>query len=458
MKKMAYLYKLGVVCLIITLGLSLAGLECPPGGGGTSEEEIVLEWWRVNYDNSKDLNDMTGEFSELYPNTQVKIRTFTLAEYEEEVVNAISASTAAENKGPDILSIHNDWLPRWQDRLLSIPESRDGSSGGGCSADETEIEHMTFREFENVFVETVVDEMSADNEIYGMPLYVDTLALFYNKDLLDSAGIPKPPADWEEFSEDVITLTTLEEGDIVQSGAAIGTSTNINRSTDILELQMLQNGTQMINDEHTKIMFNTPEINAEGEQFYPGLIATTFYTDFANAQKDVYTWNLNQDYSIDAFVASKTAMMFNYSFRTETLKTKSANLNYGVAPMPQIGSNPKVNYPNYWAEAVSNKTKYPNAAWDFVEYITDYDRSKQYLELTGRPPARRDLIAEVKDDPVLGIFAEQALSARSWWKPDNGQIEVIFARMIESINTGQSTVEDALGVAQQEAQQLIKSE
>ena len=33
-------------------------------------------------------------------------------------------------------------------------------------------------------------------------------------------------------------------------------------------------------------------------------------TDFANPKKSVYTWNVQQHYSIDAFIEGKVAMMF----------------------------------------------------------------------------------------------------------------------------------------------------
>lgn len=442
--KQKYLLKFTAVCLIIFTGLSLAGLKCPPGSAGGDQEKITLKWWRVNFDESADLQKMISSFKSLHPNINVELRTFTYEEYEAALLDAISASTAEENKGPDIISIHDDWLPRWASRLAPLPAS-----------DKT-YQHLTLREFQDTFVQTVADELTDRGQIYAVPLSVDTLALYYNKDLLDSAGISQPPKSWGEFSESVKKLTKVKEGVIAQSGAAIGTSTNINRSTDILELIMLQNGTKMIDDSHRQMMLNSPA-GASSNVLNPGEVATAFYTDFANAKKEVYTWNLNQHYSIDAFVAGETAMMFNYSFRQATVEKKSPNLNYGISYMPQIDpSGNKINYPNYWAEAVSNKTKYLHQSWQFVEYLANKDNMKAYYESTLRPPSRRDLIDEFKNTPVKGIFCEQALTARSWWKPDSGQMEIIFAKMIESINLGKNTVPEALAIAQQSAQQLIK--
>lgn len=444
--KQKFFLKLIAIFLILLTGLSFTGLKCSPDQKGNSEK-ITLKWWRVNFDDSKDLDKIIDGFKAKHSNIKIDLKTFTFEEYETALVDAISASTAEENKGPDIISIHNDWLPRWESKLLPIPEP------------EKDYQHMTFRNYQDTFVQTAVDELTVQSKIYAVPLSVDTLALYYNKDYLDSTGVTQPPQTWAEFLTTTEKLTQIKEGIIARSGAAIGTSTNINRSTDILELIMMQNGTKMIDDSHKQIMFDSGSVASSDTDAGPGQIAVTFYIDFANAQKEAYTWNLNQHYSIDAFVAGETAMMFNYSFRQKTVEKKSPNLNYGIAPMPQIDTNSnKINYPNYWAEAVSNKTKYPHQSWQFVEYLADKDNMKSYYESTLQPPSRRDLIAELTNDPIQGIFGEQALSARSWWKPDNRQTEIIFAKMIESINLGKNTVSEALNIAQQSAQQLIKKE
>lgn len=444
--KQKFFLKLIAIFLILLTGLSFTGLKCSPDQKGNSEK-ITLKWWRVNFDDSKDLDKIIDGFKAKHSNIKIDLKTFTFEEYETALVDAISASTAEENKGPDIISIHNDWLPRWESKLLPIPEP------------EKDYQHMTFRNYQDTFVQTAVDELTVQSKIYAVPLSVDTLALYYNKDYLDSAGVTQPPQTWAEFLTTTEKLTQIKEGIIARSGAAIGTSTNINRSTDILELIMMQNGTKMIDDSHKQIMFDSGSVASSDTDAGPGQIAVTFYIDFANAQKEAYTWNLNQHYSIDAFVAGETAMMFNYSFRQKTVEKKSPNLNYGIAPMPQIDTNSnKINYPNYWAEAVSNKTKYPHQSWQFVEYLADKDNMKSYYESTLQPPSRRDLIAELTNDPIQGIFGEQALSARSWWKPDNRQTEIIFAKMVESINLGKNTVSEALNIAQQSAQQLIKKE
>jgi hypothetical protein len=66
------------------------------------------------------------------------------------------------------------------------------------------------------------------------------------------------------------------------------------------------------------------------------------------------------------------------------------------------------------------------------------------MRKSGRPPARRDLIQEVINEPALGVFAKQALTARSWFQGDSNEAEDILNSMIEAVRRGQISVEDAL--------------
>ncbi len=141
----------------------------------------------------------------------------------------------------------------------------------------------------------------------------------------------------------------------------------------------------------------------------------------------------------------KTAMMINYSHHIDTIRAKSPYLNFGIAPVPQIkGREFDINYSNYWGLTVSKNAKYPEEAWKFLLYISRSDNLKKYLEKAKRPTPRRDLIEWQRENPDLGVFANQALSARSWYQADNQAIETIFANMVESVVLGAETIEQAL--------------
>lgn len=421
----------GIAILVfLTLILILRNI----GGSGTSQR-TVIEFWGV-FDDKTDFDKVNRDFQAQNPNITVVYRQFSFEDYEKEVVNALAGGI-----GPDVWMIHHTWLPKHIDKLIPIPEKISG----------LDQPLMTIRDFQDQFVEIAVKDLTADSRIYALPLYVDTLALYYNRDLFNSAGITSPPKNWEEFNDVVQQITRLDaSGNIVQSGAAIGTSGNINRSTDILTALMLQSGVKMTDVDNTSAIFaghvnNTPI----------GEVALRYYTDFANPDVKTYTWNNSQHYSVDAFSEGNVAMMFNYSHQADVLNGKASRLNYGIASMPQISETDINNYANYWAVAVSKKSMVPNEAWKLVSYLASREGSSTYLAQTLRPSARRDIIDLQKNDLTLGVFASQALTAKSWYQVDNSAIESIFAEMIDDVNFGRLSIGEALQNAESEVNVLM---
>ena len=290
-------------------------------------------------------------------------------------------------------------------------------------------------------------------DIYAFPLYVDTLALFYNKDLFNNAGLTRPPQTWEEFNAYVETLTKLDgSGNIVKAGAAIGTAKNVNRSSDILGALMIQSGTQMTNSTNRAATFSNP---VGGERV--GERSLEYYTNFADPKSRAYTWNDNQNYSVDSFIQGNSAMMVNYSHEISVIKSKSSRLNFAVAPMPQVNIGDAKNYADYWGVAVSNKSPNYLEAWKFLRYLTSKDGSIDYLNATGRPSARKDVIALQKNDLELGLFALQALTAKSWYQIDNRAIDGIFADMVDDVNFKRLSIRDAVRNAESRVNVLMQN-
>lgn len=404
------------------------------GGFGGPEERAELEFWGV-FDDPAFFEEAILNFRKLNPNINVRFVPFSFEEYEGAVIDAL-----ASGRGPDIWMIQNTWLARHKDKLASLPQ------------DDKDIGYKLIN-FRQDFVDVAESDLVSDGQIYGLPIYVDTLALYYNKDLFNSAGIARPPADWDDFIEAVRDLTkTDSRGNITTAGAALGTARNINRSTDILTLMMLQSGTQMTDRQSNSATFSR---SAEGQPVSQA--AVEFYTDFANPEKSVYTWNDNLFYSIDAFTTERAAMMLNYSHHIRTIRSKAPRLNFGVALAPQIsGSEARVDYANYFAPAVSAASENKKEAWQFLVYLSSREGTLSYLGKSQRPSARRDLIDFQKTDPDMGVFAQQSLSARSWFQVDPAAIEKIFADMIESVVYRRAFVPEALRSAEEKVTVLMQ--
>lgn len=385
-------------------------------------QPVTLEFWSV-FDDSNVFQPLILKYQQLYPHVTINYHKKNIASYEQELVDALAAG-----RGPDIFSIHNTWLPKHEEKLAPAPSAL--------------ISETRFKE---VFVDAPAQDFINNGQIYALPLSVDSLALFYNKDLLNSAGLSSAPKTWEEFNSAVEKLVKRDaKNNILQAGAALGTAQNINRSTDILMALMLQSGAKMVSDDHSAASFDQT-MSSGSESFNPGKQALIFYTNFANPSLKVYTWNSLQHYSIDAFVEGQAAMMLNYAYQLPLVRARSPHLDFSVAALPQISQDSrKVSFANYWGQAVGQASKNQAEAWQFIAWLSSQENSRAYLKATNKPAARRDLIDEQRSDADLGIFAEQALYAKSWWEIDNLAIEGIFAEMIESVTDGRASISDAL--------------
>jgi multiple sugar transport system substrate-binding protein len=267
--------------------------------------------------------------------------------------------------------------------------------------------------------------------IYGLPLYMDTMVLFYNRSMLNEAGIASPATDWKSFQDQVKLITRLDEtGAIIRSAAALGTADNVDRASDIVSLLMMQNGAPMSSEAGTATFDKYPP-DLAGRQYPPGAEALIFYADFANPTKEVYTWNDKMPDSLPAFIAGKTAYFFGYSYHIPLIRKSNPNLNFGITSFPQIANNPPVNSANYWVEAVSNKSTHPQEAWEFVQFITAAEQAEAYLKVTKRPTALNALVPKQLEDLDLGPFATQLPNVRSWYHgTDTAAMEDTFLEMV----------------------------
>jgi ABC-type glycerol-3-phosphate transport system substrate-binding protein len=416
-------YIIGGVLIVLLL---LAGaLFFTSGSKPKPTGKVELTWWKT-FEDSQNIQDLISDYQATHKNVTINFVKKDVTTFEQDLVNALASGT-----GPDIFSIHNDWLPKYSNLTTPMPSGL-----------------MSVRTFQDTFANVVTSDFVKDNKVYGLPLAVDVLALYYNKDLLGSAGISQPPTTWPELVADVQKLTRLGQGgDFTNSGIALGTSSNVNRAVDILSLLMLQNGTEFYSPGFTSATFDRSQniSNGSNNSFNPGSTALAFYTQFAQPAKTSYSWNTKSDLSIDAFTQGKVAMMLNYWYTVPMIVSRSPNLNWGVAGAPQTSENAiKVNIANYWAETVSKSSVNSATAWDFLNFITQKSELTKYYAKHKLVSSRKDILSTQSADSDIGVFAENALTAKSVYKKDANLFESTFSQMIDDVVLHNLTADDAI--------------
>jgi len=448
--KKIFLPVIGIV--VGSMFLSGCGLKGTPPQG----YKVSLEIWGT-VDDSDVYNEIFSEYKKINPYIkEIRYRKVSADTYKEDLVNAM-----AVGNGPDIFMIRNAWRSSFEDKIVPMPDS---------------LQAEKF--YRDSFVDVVSDDFIRDHQIYGVPLSVDSLGLFYNKDLFNASGITSPPATWEELVDMLGKLNRVDQfGNIVQSGIALGTADNINRSSDILLALMLQKGVNIGNVFGGKV-----DLSDEKAQS-----ALVFYNRFSDIRSPFYSWNPRLHYSVDAFYEGTLGMMINYSWRYNEIVKKNSKFNFGVAPLPQFAGSKPVNFANYWGFVVAkNKTiasDKPSTispskqnelrvheAWQFLRYMTfphmnkamtlvnglantskdfplSIDPAKKYLEKTKQPAARRDLIDIQRTDSALSPFALGNLIAKNGYQGSPETVTSSLAGAIESVNRGEARVNEALSLA-----------
>ncbi len=309
-----------LVALALVFILIFVGKKPSPG------TTVNLSVWGTDSSNLFNEKIIT-KYTALRPNVKIAYTEVPQANYDAAVVSALAAGN-----GPDVFLIGNHDLASKQALLSPVDPVQ-----------------YPFANISQLFPDVVGDDFVSGGALYALPLYMDTMALLYNKDVFNQAGIPVPPVTWKDFQNDIPLLRSLgSSGQIVKAAAAIGGSeATVNHAVDLLHLLMLQNGAQMTLPNFSKATF------AEGSGGHaPGLGAFQFYLQFANAASSAYTWNENQPQSLQSFGGGETAMLLDYHDAFVSLKKQNPFLNIGIAPMLQISSSSATNYASYEGLAV----------------------------------------------------------------------------------------------------------
>ena len=407
--------------LVVTLILVFIGVL---PGGKRGEEKINISVWVLDED-TKIWDPILIRFENSYPDINATLEEIAPGNYENELLNALAAG-----RGPDVFMFNSKWLIEHGDKIAPAPSNK-----------------MTAETFSGFFPQVAEQDFVSEGRIYAMPLFVDTLALLYNRDIFDAKGVVFAPGTWKEFEEAVAKLRTFENGKMGDKAAAIGgTSASVSNAVDLVGLLMLQNGSTIVNESFTRADFGR-----EGEA---GLLQ---YTKFADPQSPLYTWDDSLGLSNEVFANGEVAMAFAYPSDVREIKDSNPFLDFEVSKMPQLDKSNPVNFANYWGLAVRSGSSNLSAAWDFTIFAsTDKASAENYIIETGHAPALRFSINNYLNNPDIGVFAGQALTARSWPQADDDQVDTIFNDMIKDVISDGVTVEAAISSARSALTELIR--
>jgi ABC-type glycerol-3-phosphate transport system substrate-binding protein len=384
------------------------------------KKQTVLKVWNL-FDSSDVFKGQIEEYESMHPNIDIEYKTFSnLEEYEDLLINEI-----AEGKGPDIFALKNTWIEKHQGKIFPFPEGKTSQV-------------LTPAIFDQTFFHIAYTDLVKDQKIYGLPLSIDTLALYYNKQIFrdNILSTDKPADNWEDIKKQV-TMITKEDNSLEKfnlSGIALGRTDNINRFYDIFTTFLLQHNTKIFNNDYTSSIISQKQgiIKDTKKSYYPFLESLKLYTSFADPKYQNYSWNkyltakdTQNDKEVLPFLEGKTAMIAGFSYLYEDLLVKiNKNSNFikekdiGIIEFPQISSFKETGKRDikgvYFPLTVSRNSQDQIVAWDFLQFLTNKKSLQTYFEKTKKVSSRKDLVETQVLDPIYGVFAKQASFAKSF--------------------------------------------
>ena len=195
----------------------------------------------------------------------------------------------------------------------------------------------------------------------------------------------------------------------------------------------------------------------------PAESALQFYAEFADPNKNVYSWNRSLPNSHDAFIGGTLGLYFGFASELAGIRARNPNLNFDVAPFPttRAVSTTAVQGPATFGEmyalGIPKATKNPDGALAVAELLSGSTGGKALVAQLGVAPARRDLISVSPQDAVGSTLYATALAAGAWLDPSPAKSDAVFQTMVESVTTGRAQVSEAINTAQRSFAALVSS-
>lgn len=366
-----------------------------------------------------------GTFSDTILNTFAEtVSTKTLkieyvekdpATFERDLLEALAAGN-----GPDLFVVSQEDALRYQKFVYQIP-----------------YQSYSRRAYENTFIEESQIFLT-DQGIVALPFLIDPLVMYYNRALMASSFIIKPPEFWDELITLVPKITHKNNaGAITQSGVALGTFDNIAHPKEILSTFMLQAGNKIVARGGVNNQLQSIMLQSFSGISNPADSTIRYYTSFADTTKENYAWNASLPSSTQMFTSGDLALYFGYASELSGIRAQNPNLNFDVTLMPQTrNSGVKATYGKLEGIAISRGSHDINNAILAAAALTGKVAVTSVSQQVGLPPVRKDLLALVPTDAsYTSVFYNSAIIAQGWTDPDSIGTNALFKRFVDSVNS-----------------------
>lgn len=306
---------------------------------------------------------------------------------------------------------------------------------------------------------------SYNDKLYGVPGGTDGRVLYYNKKLFGQAGIPVPwnPTSWQDILDAGAKLKAVSGVTPIQinAGTAMGEATTMQGALDLLVGtggEIYQDGKWQGNSSNTRDVLG----------FYKQLF------DQGLSDKNFQQAAKGRDESFAAFAANKIGVLLegDYFWRSvinpdkgsAPMASRDADVGFAQIPAKAKGSGIRgqdvVSMSGGGGTFLNPNTKFPQQAWELMQFMYTPDAIKAQLNGAARITARQDVNKEIlSKDPLLSLISDKVLGITAY-RPglavypqvsqalQQATADIVSGKSVdEAAKTYQSSVEKVVGGA-----------
>ena len=340
----------------------------------------------------------------LYVEDQYKAYAETVAKaYKEQSGTTVNIKSGDQMGGLDKLSLDNQ--SGQAPDVMMAPYDRVGSLGTDGQLSEVKLSDGAKTDDKTKSLVT-----AADGKVYGAPAVIESLVMYYNKDLVKEA--PKTFADLENLAKDSKYAFAGEDG---KTSAFLADWTNFYFAYGLLA----GNGGYVFgqNGKDAKDIGLANDGAIKGVEY-----AKSWYEKWPKGMQDTEgAGNLIQT----QFQEGKTAAIIDGPWKAKAFK--DAKVNYGVATIPTLPNGKDyAAFGGGKAWIIPSSTKNLEAAQKFVDFLVSTEQQKAFYDATNEIPANTEAraYAEGKKDELTTAVIEQFKNAQPM--PNISQMSTVW--------------------------------
>ncbi|GAA4246104.1 ABC transporter substrate-binding protein [Dactylosporangium darangshiense] len=356
------------VRLLATISSAALLLGACGGGGGSKTPagkdaaegydpaaQVTITWWTgQTTEAEKTAEDLAAQYTKAHPN--VTIKTSTGASTTDDLLTKLSAGFTGGSY-PDVSYAYGSWAGE----LATSGKTQDLAKW---------VADPAFGWSE--IPEAARDTATYEGKVIGVPALVDNLALIYNKQLFDDAGVAYPTDQWswDDFRAAAKKLTNPAQN-------VYGSAYSVSGSEDTtwhLWPMLWQRGGKILDG-------RKPAFNSDA-----GVGALELLRAMAVDDKSLYLDQTDEKYG-PLFNDGHVAMMMSGPWAL--LEIKDAGLEYGVAQLPGYnGDHQTVSGPDLWVLFDHGDANRAGASRDFIRWLTSKEIDAKWNLAIGNLPLR----------------------------------------------------------------------